>query len=176
MSLIPLNTAKQWLQISHSAEDTALQIVLDGLEEEVASLCAISFGVKSVSDRCSAGKYLWLSFNPVLSIEKISNNLITVTDFEWKDGSTPTNRVWKTNGCCWTTSNTPYPWLVEYTAGYSAQTLPKGLQGVILELLKHHYDSRGGMKSFSAAGTSQSWDREQIIKRLKPYSFRFGVS
>jgi len=178
MSLIPLSTAKQWLQIAHTAEDTALQIMLDAVEAEIGVRCGIAFGSASYVEARPAGMYLWMSFNPITALTSITFENGT-TDFstvaDYKQGGVATSAIRRTNGCEWYCGLDEYPWKVTYAAGYTQATLPAGLKACVLELLKHDYDARGGQVSNSSGGVSRSWNRDGILMRADMFSFRMGV-
>ena len=177
MSLMTLGVAKQWLQISHTAEDAVLQIFLDGIEEEVASLTATAFGSSEYTEDFEWGQYLWPSFHPITAIDSVTyrDSSTALTAYAWKEGNQPTNHIWRTGGDAWYDGTNPLPWRVVYTAGYAnLAAVPSGLQMVVLDMLKQAYDSRGGVANVSAAGVSKAWSksaRDDIRVRLRPFSF-----
>lgn len=177
MSLLTLSTAKQWLQISHTAEDTALQIMLDAIETDVQAYTGTVFGSANYTEDLEAGAHLWPSFHPITAITSITNrdSEAAYTDYAWKDGNIVTNHIWRTNGDVWFCGTNPKPWRVVYTAGYTSLTVPAGLQAIVMDLLKRAYDNRGGKSSASAGGASYSWQNyldTDAINRLHNYSFK----
>jgi hypothetical protein len=180
MSLLSLTTAKQWLQISHTAEDAALQIMLDAIEADVTIRTGAVFGSATYTEDLKHGNYLWPSYHPITSITSIKNNDTgeVLTGYEWREGgagSKATNRIWRTTGYKFYCGTNPLVWRLVYTAGYTAQTVPAGLQGIIMDLLKRAYDNRGGKTSASAGGASYSWQNyldTDALNRLHSYSFK----
>ena len=178
MSLLPLPTVKEFLQIMHNKEDIVLQIMLDAIEEWVAAQCALKFNtgstVSNITEDVDGGSLnLRPDMHPILGVTKIldrdASDVEVDTTF-WRNNNT---RVWFTDGSIWGIGVERFR--MTYTAGYTEDTLPNGLKLAILQLMHRSYNKRGGVSSDSVAGYGESWDEffsSDDVKMLRAFSFR----
>ena len=182
MSLLALATAKEFLQISHTKEDTALQLMLDGIEDWIAEYCGLRFNANAAAaaiteEYCNGGGLnLWPKYHPILDVTEVGNwhteAVIALTNVRFN-----ARRIWKGDESHW--EEGMENWWVDYTAGYTATTLPSGLKLAMMDALYLAYNARGGKSSESAMGHSRNWDRlfdGIITDRLRAYGFRNNFS
>lgn len=182
MSLIVLATAKEFLQISHTKEDTALQIMLDAVEEWVAEYCGLRFNATAAAasieeEYCNGGGLnLWPKYHPILDVTEVGNYhtkaVYTLANVRWNKA-----RIWKSDETHWIEGMEN--WWVDYEAGYTASTLPSGLKLAIFDMLYLVYNARGGKTSESVMGHSRNWAGlfdSAITDRLRAFGFRANFS
>lgn len=178
MSLIALATAKEFLQITHTRENTTLQILVDAIEDWIQKFCALRFnataGAASVSREPVSGgdRNLRPLHHPMLTVTEIldrdSSNAAVSTSM-WRYNK---NRIWYIDETYWGKGDERY--LVSYTAGYTLATLPATLQMIILQLVHRAYNKRGGVSSDMVSGFSEKWEKlltADEITQLRSYSF-----
>lgn len=188
MSFISLNVAKEYLQISHAAEDTILQIVIDSVEEWIQLYCGIllvgarndqiaaQLGVvidgNEVTENVDGGGYnLWPSLHPMTAITSVTDrdtdDAVTASDYRAN-----ARRIFYESGARW--DRGPQKWQVVYEAGWTDATIPSGLKLAILDGIYRAYKKRGGEGRESAAGLSKEWEDlfgSDFIGRLRAFRF-----
>lgn len=171
MSEILLATAKEYVQIGHTDQDTVLQAMIDGIEEWVEQFCGIKLASAARIDRVDGGGFsLWPLSRPVGTVTEVAfvqdesdpnviqsgtyrtqdDQIIRDDKQRWQDG----RRIFK----------------VTYTGGHS--TVPAGLILVMLDLIKRRYDNRGGKATQSAAGFGTGWQGlldTDMMKQINVY-------
>ena len=183
MSLLSLADAKQWLQISHTAEDTVLQILLDATEQEIGRRTAIAFGSASyVEDFEGNTTALFPSWHPVTAVASVietDSNTNYTSYIEWRRGgssdTTDGGYIYRTDGDIFYLADNPTPWRVTYTAGYTALTLPAQVKMLVFDWMKRQFDNRGGKLLHSGSGTMTNWralEDSDLIQRLHAISFK----
>jgi len=173
MSTVTLVLAKEFLEISHSAQDNAIQAMLDGAEDWLARYLGVALASATRTEDLNGGDlYLLPNIRPVTA-------LTSVVDL-FSDDEPYTAMVEGEGRLFWADSvgRSLGRWpagfkrfRAVYTGGFA--TMPKSLQLGVLMLTKRAYDARGGEKSLGAAGASMSWesllgsDIERIVAEYK---------
>ena len=182
MSLVPIITAKQYVQISHTREDAAFQILLDDAEEWVAAYCGVNFIENAGDEKIieflnGGGENLWLESPPMTTLTEVfdRNTLAIFPDTLIQNNL---QRIWQF-GVGTRKSGIWLPgirrWRVTYDGGYTATTLPNALKKGILDMVYRSYHKRGGIIEEESRGMSTEWDDlldGDMAKRLNLFSFR----
>jgi hypothetical protein len=177
MSLVSLATVKEILQISHTKEDTWLQIQLDGVENFLSQFLGVRFnataGAAAVTeDVDGGGEYLFPSEHPVLTVTSVTDLITSALEatslYVYND-----RRIWKLYGGTWLNGDSR--WRVIYTAGYQAADLPTAIQGAILQMMYRAHYARGGRRGAGSQGYYTDWSKwleSDIRAMLKPFQYR----
>lgn len=171
MSTVTLALAKQALMISHTAQDTFIQALLDGAEDWIARHLGVALSSAARQEDIDGGDlYLWPKFRPVTAVTSVTD-LETGTVYPaLLDGETRIrwNLLPRREEPRWPEGVQRFR--VVYTAGYTA--LPAGVQVAILQLVARAYRLRAGQASESVDGASASFAKlidSDIAALLKPY-------
>jgi hypothetical protein len=76
-TIVDLATAKQFLQISHTAQDSVVQILIDGAESFLATHLEIAFGSASVTENLDGGAFLLPKATPITALSSATPNTPT---------------------------------------------------------------------------------------------------
>jgi hypothetical protein len=158
MGIVTLANAKEFVRISHTAEDTTLAIVLDAAEEWVMDYCGTTFGAtrSQYEELDGTGEEsLWPSILPLASVTEIedlwnSNSLIAADLY-----TSNSHRIELKDGARWDYGVRRYA--VTYTGGYIASTIPSIIQLAVLQLFARWYKNRATQSSDNSGGTSANW-------------------
>jgi len=180
MSLITLTLAKEWIQINHSQQDNALQLMIDGAESFLAERLGVKFTSQDyIEDLDSVvsnsilsndvfafgqgARFLVPSNRPITAIDSVVDLLDDETEINFKQQGdlivlTDENGI----------ALGPWPagqkrWRVSYTAGWDSDSIPPALKQAICKLVKSNYDGRGS----GAAAMTPDIERE-----IQPFSRR----
>lgn len=182
MSLLSLATVKQFLRIAHSAEDSALQIILDSAEAYVAKkagidLCAdgATEHTEVVEDLDGGDMALWPSKLPirsVTSIKDVGDDLETIPATEYGVGEYFT-RIERWNDSSedlvitsWDAGRKRYR--VTYESGYLATELPAAFKVAVFQYVYRDYHSRDP-KAFGLYDPARD---EQLQSLISTFSLR----
>jgi hypothetical protein len=182
MSLIPLATVKQFLRIAHTAEDTALQIILDSAESWVAKQAGVHLTADGATEHTTVtedldgdGAYLWPTKLPVRTISTVKDvmdDLATVPATEYALGEFYTRiERWadtSAEGTLTEWSSGRKRYRVEYEAGYLASELPTAFKVAVLQYVYRDYHGRDAK---SSALYDPSRD-EQLRALISTFSLR----
>ena len=157
--LLLIADAKLWLRISGTDEDTVIDDLIDSSRALIEGWCSCSIGTQT---KVLTGYFCHdfeLPFGPVQSITTVKREVNYIYEAE--------------------TVNEGYRYLndtlrefyagdyqITYLAGYTSDTLPKGLRNAWLELIAYSYVNRGD----SNGSIPQS-----IKMKLNPYKRTFGI-
>jgi len=168
MSCIVLATLKQALGIQHTAQDAWLQVVIDGVEDEVEDFLGFKLTNTSRSEGVDGGGYALLpTGRPITSVtsvtDAVSGSLYSSGDYSLKDDG-----IWRDDGMRWA-EGPPGRWTVEYVGGWT--TVPSRVAAVLYDLAYRSVNAPGGQLGQSAAGYSVSWAGadNDIARRLARY-------
>lgn len=177
MSFVTLAEVKAVGRIDYDTHDTELQMLLDACEEFVEEHCCISLTSKTITgERVDGGlRQLWPRVLPITSVTKIidewvgSTSTVVASDYIVQD-----TRIVAADG--WSFSPGELRYKVDYVAGYTAATAPKGLKPAIIGLVLLSYNNAEGKGNQAAAGYGCSFTQLQggndIIDRLEHFSLR----
>lgn len=175
MGILSIDTAKQFLQVAHSAEDDVIQILLDSAEELVCRETGIYLhaGSGAVEELLDGGCQALLPTKlPILSVTGVYD---TWSDDEAVDDLLFSEvRVMRKYAYQWFAVGVKR-WKVKYAAGYAATTVPAGLKQIFLDLVYRGYTNRGSKGHQSAAGHGYDWQAladSDLMHRLRKYSYR----
>jgi uncharacterized phiE125 gp8 family phage protein len=175
MSAISLAVAKEFLQISHSAQNNVLQILIDTAEDFVAKHLGVEFSQTSYSEILDGGvPYLRPSHQPLVSVTSVVDMFGELGDIDVTPAGSGLIHYADADG----KRIGPWPegiarFNLTYTAGYSA--LPAALKTAVLMLVSRAYNARSGEGSSGAAGASMqlaSLMSSDIAALIRPYSRR----
>jgi len=166
MSLTPLAYAKSIARLTGTSNDDQLQLLLDGVEEWAALYCGVYLSPTSPLPEVAleaidggVGRLIPARL-PISSVagvwdaedvaddedaEAISPLLYTVRErgLRLRDGDDWEEGLGR--------------WLVTYTGGYTATTLPPGFQGVVCQLFKKAWAAAGDLSSEGAVGATTAY-------------------
>lgn len=199
--IVDLTTAKQWLQISHTAQDTVIQALMDAAESYVANWLNVSFTqLTNYSENLDGGgAYLLPTQRPVTSLviqngytfptvkDLLSGdqlNAILIGDGRIVKADDQGLPLLKPDFYNWDWQNSfPYwaRWIdgvaryqVTYNGGYNSNW-PPAFKTAILLLIGRWYQQRGAELSNGAASASVDFGSlmgGDIQELLKPFSRR----
>lgn len=185
MSLIALATVKEYLRISHTAEDTALQALLDAAEDFCAEMAGIhlcsgaSYETFTNEKHDGGGFYLFPRYLPIRTITQILDHndndaVVVATEYfisehlthieRWADDSADTETQE------WEGGRQRYH--VTYTAGYLSTNLPDSFTRAALHYVYRDYHGRMDKGGFL-------WDPAhdaQIKRMLLPCTLRREIA
>ncbi len=192
MPLVSDPEIKEYIQISHAAQDLVIPLMRDAAAELVQRETGLIFEEKvGIIDVLTGGGYFLTMFQrPVTNVSEILDLFINdvVDDDLWMVNK---NRIQlggpegisnlivnESTGSLkfrWGEGHDRYQ--VTYDAGHAEENVPAALKLAVLDMLKRFYDVRGGVKQQSAAGFGRSWetfDKSDFMRLLHPY--RDGAS
>jgi len=172
--------AKSHLQISHSAQDDVIGLLLDSIEDWVAQECGVRLvetdaGLE-VSENLDGGtELLYPKAKPILDVLSIHDRH-SDEDFD-EEFSFNDFGIYKRLGGVW--DNTVlYQWMVTLKAGYTPSTFPKMLTSGVYDVLSRFYRNRGS-KAFEIADEYhlrwQDWADADLLHRIKNRSLNSFV-
>ncbi len=171
-TLLPLATAKEYIQINHTGQDLVINAMIDGIEEWVEGFCGIKLAsvVGRIDFVDGGGFSLWPFSRPVTAVSRLD---IVRDDSDPDEIETDTFRVQddqiiRDDEQRWQNGRRIFK--VTYTGGHA--TVPAGLILVMLDLVKRRYDNRGGKQTQSAAGFGTTWQSfltSDMMKQINVY-------
>jgi uncharacterized phiE125 gp8 family phage protein len=182
MSLTALATVKQFLRISHTAEDTALQVIIDAAEAWIADragihLCADAATAyeSKTEDLDGGGLYLWPTYLPVRAITSILDRMdddeaVDVTEYALAEYATRIERWGDTyeDGSITTWDLGRKRYRVTYTAGYLASDIPDTFTRAVFHYVYRDYHGRDAENS----GLYSPEHDAALVKMIAPLSLR----
>lgn len=185
MSVITLSEAKSFLQVSSTADDGLIALLVQGAEDWVAAQCGLVIGERTrVDDLDGGGRMLLLPARPALAVtsvvDRADGSAVDPDDYQlrrdalllagggrWPDGVA---RYRVTYLCGYATGSES----TSTTAGvsYDRQPLPEALKAAVLHLTRRAYDNRGDARLEIASGWHTQWDSladSQVAALLQPW-------
>ena len=175
MSVTSLALVKEYLMISHSAQDNVIQMMIDGAEDFLKAELGIELASASYTENLplangpldTSAWYVqpWMSTGDMhlTPTHQPCTAVASVTDLYNPDSDPYTFTL--INGLIhWTDENgIPYGrwpqgvarFQVVYTAGLA--TVPAVITEAVCALVKRRYDSRSGETGTGASGATQTW-------------------
>ncbi len=178
MSLIPLLTYKQFLQINWDTEDTVLDIVIEGIESYLSELLAVRFiqsgDDATITDDVDGGNiFLRPKYHPITALNSVADRNADNEEWDITEVKFNARGIWQEGEARWPRGSNR--WRVSVDAGYTAATLPAGLKMGMLDAAFRWYNNRGGKKSESYEGVRISWAdffTSDVMAKLSAYDFR----
>lgn len=179
MSFLGLAETKEFLQVGYSEQDTFIQTAIDAAEEYVEEYCGLKLSQASRVDLVDGGgRSLWPPGRPVASVSlveivKDASNTDTVNASTYR---LVKNQIIFDNNQRWFPGRSNYQ--ITYVGGYAAGTVPAGLKGILLDMVRRFFDNRGGKQVQSAAGFGVTWTgffQTDFARRLKAYRLDGGI-
>lgn len=170
-TVITLDQAKAICRIgSGTAYDAPLTAQIEGAEQWIANHLGTAWSVTTQTEYHDGGStYLWLMQWPVVSITSITDTLsgtaLASTAYQLLEDDT----VMRTGGVLWSPGAKRYT--VEYTYGYTSQTVPAGIKCAMLALIRRAWEN-AQMSTQTAGEITQQWDRlasGEVMTLLRPY-------
>ncbi|GMV82118.1 MAG: hypothetical protein AMXMBFR7_33020 [Planctomycetota bacterium] len=188
MSVLLLADAKAWLEVSHSAQDSVIQLLIDGAEDWVSRECGIALASAARQEDLDGGQpWLYPTFLPITALATVTDLPAATT---WPAAVVGENKIARTDEAGRVLAPgpgdeafRPYKegwwgegakrWRVNYTGGYAS--IPPGLKIAIFQLVSRAYHQRSGEGSSAAAGAALMWPKlmdSVISEMLAPYRKR----
>lgn len=172
MSMISLATAKEFLRITYTTQDTILQILIDGVENFVTRRTGLYLTASDVTENLEGGGFaLRPNRIPLNSVTSVRDNESGST-YASDDYHVKNNGIFLDSDLRWERSRAAQ-WCVVYNGGYSSyDVVPAGLKLIALQLLARAYENRGSKSNQGAAGYGANWDRlvdSDMLKELDSY-------
>jgi len=173
MSAVELTLVKSYLQIAHTAQDEALQALIDAAEEWLAKWLGTPLEATEYTEDLDGGEYtLRTRWQPIIDVAEILDRLDEDAEMDFTLGAGGAIQRADTAGSL---LNSRWPegagrYRVSYTAGY--EDLPAGVQLGVLMLVSRAYHQRTGETGGSAAGVAVNWSAlmaSDIVATLKAY-------
>ncbi len=171
MSEVTLAEAKSYLGITHTTDDTQIQSIIDGAEQDVEDFCSIKLASEVRTESLDGGGFgLNPTERPVTAVasvtDGITGDVIAASEFNVTDDS-----IYRIDGARWS-EGPPGRWTVVYTGGNV--TLPAKIKTVIFDLVYRMYHNKGGKSRQGAAGYGADWagNDSDLARRLR--RFRHG--
>lgn len=181
MAFVTVAEAKEYLQISHSAQDNVLAIFISAAISALEKMLDIKLDNDApdyVETLDGGGEFLRPSFKPINSISKIED-LIGDYTFSGDDYEIVSKRFIRREYAgvvLWPTGTNRIR--VTYKAGYTEATLPSVLKLCLLSLIQRMYANRGGIASESNQGVSVNWQDlnvSDIQKMAQSYNYKISI-
>ena len=166
--VLVLVTVKEMIEISHTAQDTILQVFMDGLESEVETFLGYKFASAARTDHLDGGGYgLWPTSRLIVSVTSVTDN-ISGTVIGSGDYRIVDDVLYLDSGARWDEGPTGR-WTVIYVGGWTSVTRPKKIDVALYDLIYRKYHNRGGKGMQSSSGYSVDWDGadSDVAKRLR---------
>lgn len=172
-SVVELALVKSYLQIAHTAQDEAIQALIDGAEEWVAQWLGSPLSATEFTEDLDGGEYeLRTRWRPIIDVTEIldRDDSDAAMDFDLDSNG----RILRadTAGSVlrsrWPEGAARYR--VSYVAGY--EDLPAAIQTAVLMLVSRAYHQRTGETGGTASGVAVNWGplmQSDVISLLKPY-------
>jgi hypothetical protein len=191
MALVPLDTIKEWLNITNNDHDVTLTLIRDAMEAAVINYCETSFALEVVTHEILDGNrsdVIVPRFYPIVSVQGVYLHVETdgtggtqleTTDYRVADDAIVLSRL-----------KTPFARSrvrVDYTWGYDG--LPSDVELAIVQAVEAEFRRKGrksiGTNSRSKKSESEgfandvsSWDAKsglpkEIAYKLQPYKSSF---
>ncbi len=167
--VLVLTTVKQMLEISHTAQDTILQIMMDRAESAVEDFIGYKLTSATHTEDVDGGDYgLYPTNRPVTSITSVTDNQTGEVIAEG-DRVLVDDGIFKDSDLRWT-EGPAGRWRVVYVGGWS--TVPKRIAGVLYDVVYRFYHNRGGKVGQSSGGYNVNWntsdsDLAQSLRRFR---------
>lgn len=180
MSLITLSTVKEFLRISHTKQDTILQIIIDASEQKIADYLGVLFSSDVTATlieivNSDGSQYLFPRHVPILSVTKIEDVLDPDTPEELEEElwEVTINYIYREDLGLFDPGIQRYK--ITYKAGYSAATIPASVKLAVLHLAYREYTLRGGTLSAEDGPTFQPLEESDIYASIAPFKLRTGT-
>lgn len=176
MSLISTAEVKEFLQITHSAQDAVIQILIDGFEEWLKENLGITVhdaatAPVTTEDLQGGGAHLYPTVKPIVSVTSITDITTGNTVDEYSHDQMT---IWQNNNSNWVDTRVK-SWRVVYRGGYTTSTVPKGLKMLMLDAIFRAYRNRGGKATESAAGYLVNWTlfkNSDLLEKMAPFCLK----
>jgi len=173
MSIVTLALAKEFLEISHSAQDNVVQALIDGAEEFLARHLGVVFtSAARVEDLDGGELYLYPTLRPVTALTSVVDLWSENAAYSAKViGDTRLERATAAGRPLGNWPEGSKRFRATYTGGFAA--MPAMVKQAVLMMVKRAYDARGGEGSIGAAGVSVSWPafmQSDIAAMVREYS------
>jgi len=157
--IIDVTTAKEFLRITHNAQDNVLSILVaaasEWLEHETGMLFCGSSHQTVTEDADGGGHNLWMGHAPIRSVVSITDQN-TSTAETVADCRVAANRISRVDDDRWPSGSMRYR--VIYTTGYKTSEIPADLKLLALQVVSRAFTQRGGLGSTSAAGYTENFE------------------
>jgi hypothetical protein len=175
MSVTTLAVAKEYLQISHNAQNVVIQLLIDGAEQFISGHLGIELATDDFEEDLPGGEqYLWPTKRPVTEVESVVDRWNDDLAMDCELVGDGRIRRADENGQPlgdWPAGDRRFH--VKYSAGLEAVPIP--IQIATLQLVSRAYQARSGESSNSIAGANANWGTlagSDILEMLKPFSRR----
>jgi len=174
--VLVLATVKEMLEISHTAQDTILQIMMDAAESEVEDFLGYDLTSASHTETIDGGGYtLYPTHRPVTAITSVTDvqtgEVIAAGDRVLVDDGIELD-----SGVRWAAGPSGR-WQIIYTGGWTDSTRPKKIESVLYDIVYRFYHNRGAKLAQASGGYSVSWDGSDsdLARRLRRYRAAKGI-
>lgn len=158
MSVVTLALAKEFLEITHSAQDNVIQLLIDGAEEFLAKRCRVHFAsAEYVEDLDGGYEYLFLGHRPATEVESVVD--LWTENEEYSSLLVGDGRLMRADSAGKPLGDWPKGirrFRATYTAGFA--TMPAPVKQAVVMLVRRAYEARGGESSLAAAGASMNFE------------------
>ena len=177
MSFVTLAEVKAVGRIDYDTHDTVLEMLIDAAEEYVEEHCCIKLTETAITgERVDGGtESLWVRNLPITAVSSITDvgdgqsSTVDADDFFFVD-----TRIVAEDGARFLAGK--YRYSVDYTAGYTSSTAPKGLKPAIIGLVLLGYNNSEGKGRQAANGFGCDFAKlaedNDLIDRLNHFSLR----
>ena len=158
--VISLAQAKARLRVDSSDDNDTITAIISEARSLIEGFCGISIGEQERAVKADVCELFQIPYGPVTSVDAV--NLYDSTDDDYTDELTAgddyriINDLYK-----------PYKageTKIEYTAGYTSESIPTGLKNAWYSLIAHLYENRG-----------DGGIPVDIRQKLNPYTRNFGI-
>ncbi len=171
--VLVLATVKEAIEIAHSAQDTILQIWMDGVESQVEAYLGYKLASATRTDHLDGGGYgLWPTSRPVTAVTSVTDN-ISGTVISSGDYRVVDSVFYLDSNARWDEGPVGR-WTIVYTGGWTAATRPKKIDVALYDLIYRKYHNRGGKLTQGSGGYNVNWagSDSDVAKELR--EFRHG--
>lgn len=179
MSQVTLSLAKEFLEITHSAQDNVVQLLIDSAEEFLAKRLGVSFtSIERVEDLDGGEEYLFLTHRPATDVESVVDRWSD--DAEYGSQLIGDGRLLHADSVGKPLGNWPKGvrrFRATYNSGFAA--MPAPVKEVVIMLVRRAYEARGGESSISASGASMNFAKfmdSDMDFKIRDYSRRRHIS
>jgi uncharacterized phiE125 gp8 family phage protein len=175
MSVVTLAVAKAYLGISHTAQDSTIQILLDAAENWLETTFGIALASAEREELLDGGgKYLWPTYRPITEIDTVEDTWDS--DAEYDCLLVGDGRIQRADSNGLALANYAWAagdkrWRATYTAGHAL--MPAALKLAVLKFVAKSYQARAGESSNNAAGVAAAFPSlmdSEIHEMIKPFS------
>lgn len=167
--VISVSTARSFLKISSTADDTMIETIIDAVEDMAARYCQVEFTQKSLRERLDGGGYvLWPKVGPVVRVDSVTD---LVTGAAWTDYRVSNDEILYTDAGDERWPDGPQRWRLTYLAGYGVTySVPAAFELALLNAISRYYNNRGMKTAESQEGSSETWaDQAAVMKLFDPF-------